>query len=124
MTHRNAIAAFALILLSGCAAPAVDQETAGFNADKYSIDLESCRGGNVVSFTLLTVGGTLLGSATGVVNGVFYGALAGDLDEGAVIGAIVGGAVGMGLGATAYLTDQGNTIDNCLRQKGYDIETS
>ena len=124
MTLRPAIAAFALVILSGCAAPAVDRETAGFDADRYSNDLEACRGGEVVSFAIKTVGGTLWWSATGAVHGVYFGALAGDVDEGVVIGAIVGGAVGMGLGAQEYLTDQGNTIDSCLRDKGYDILTS
>ena len=124
MTPRRATAAFAVIILSGCAAPAVDRETAGFDAVRFSTDLEDCRGGTVVAFTLKTVGGTLLGSATGVVHGVYYGALTGDADEGAVIGAIVGGAVGLGIGAQEFLTDQGNTIDSCLRQKGYDISTS
>ena len=124
MTYRPAIVAFMLILLSGCAAPAVDRETAGFNADKYSNDLESCRGGTIVSFTLKTVGGTLLGATYGAANGVLYGALAGDGEEGAIVGAIVGGGLGFGVGAQSYLTDQGNTIDNCLREKGYDISTS
>ncbi len=51
--------------------------------------------------------------------GVYFGALAGEADEGAVIGAIVGGAVGMGIGARKFLNDQGNTIEHCLREKGY-----
>ena len=120
MTFRRATAAFVLIILSGCATPAVDRG-ADFDAVRFSTDLEDCRGGTVVSFALKTAGGTLLGSATGVVNGVFYGALAGDADEGAVIGAIVGGAVGMGIGAREFLTDQGNTIERCLQDKGYVI---
>lgn len=121
MTYRPAIAALMLIILSGCAAPAVDRETAGFDANKYSNDLDSCRGGSAVSFALNSVGGTLVGAAIGTANGVFYGAISGDGAEGATVGAIVGGGLGFGLGATKYLTDQGNTIDNCLRQKGYDI---
>jgi len=121
MTHKPTIVALALIILSGCAAPAVDRETAGFNADEYSDDLDACRGGAMVSFTLKTVGGTLWGSAKGAVYGVYLGALAGDADEGALIGAIVGGTVGMGKGAQDFLNDQGNTIERCLREKGYDI---
>ena len=121
MTYKPAIAALMLIILSGCAAPAVDRETAGFDANKYSNDLDACRGGSVVSFTLNTVGGTLVGGTIGAAHGLFYGAIHGEGAEGAAVGAIVGGGLGFGLGATKYLTDQGNTIDNCLRQKGYDI---
>ena len=124
MIYRPAIVAFALILLSACATPAVDRKTAGFDAVKYSNDLEACRGGNVASFTLQTVGGTLVGSATGVMSGAFYGAILGDAGEGTVIGAIVGGVAGAGIGAGEFLTNQGNTIDNCLRERGYDILTS
>ena len=58
------------------------------------------------------------------MHGVYYGALAGDVDEGAIIGAIAGGVVGMGLGAGEFLTDHSNTIERCLREKGYDISTS
>lgn len=66
------------------------------------------------SLTAITIG-----SAKGAMYGVFYGALAGEADEGAVIGAIVGGAVGMGIGAREFLKDQDNTIEHCLREKGY-----
>ena len=121
MTYRPTIIAFALILLSGCATPAVDRETAGFDADRYSNDLDACRGGAVVSFTLKTVGGTLYGSAKGAVAGLYLGAIAGDGAEGALIGATVGGIAGMGLGAKEFLTDQSNTIEHCLRSRGYDI---
>ena len=99
----------------------MDRETAGFDADRYSNDLEVCRGGAVVSFTLKTVGGTLYGSAKGAVYGVYLGAITGDGAEGALIGATVGGIAGMGLGANEFLKDQSNSIDNCLRQKGYDV---
>ena len=121
MTPRLATAAFALIILSGCAAPVVDREAAGFNPAKFSSDLEDCRGGTVVSFALKTIGNTLWWSATGAVHGVYFGAVAGDADEGAVVGAIVGGAVGMGLGAREFLADQEDTIERCLRKRGYVI---
>ena len=119
MTLRRATVAFALFILSGCAAPAVDRAKADFDAVRFSSDLEDCRGGTVVSFALKTVGGTLWWSATGAVHGVYFGAVAGDADEGAVVGAIVGGAVGMGLGAREFLADQEDTIERCLRKRGY-----
>ena len=53
------------------------------------------------------------------MSGAFYGAILGDAGEGTVIGAIVGGVAGAGIGAGEFLTNQGNTIDNCLREKGY-----
>ena len=124
MSPRLATAAFALIILSGCAAPAVDREKADFDAARFSTDLEDCRGGTVVAFTLKTVGSTLWWSATGAVHGVYFGAVAGDADEGALIGAVVGGAVGMGIGAQEFLTDQGDTIERCLQNKGYEISAS
>ena len=61
---RLIIPALALIALTGCTTPSVDRETANFDAEKFSQDLEFCRGGTVTAFALKTVGGTLYGSAT------------------------------------------------------------
>lgn len=121
MTSRNIFGALKIILLTGCTTPAVDHEAAGFDAARFSNDLDDCRGGSVYSFTLKTVGGTLIGSAIGAVNGVFYGGLAGDGAEGAVVGAVVGGGLGFGVGAMKFLSDQGNSIEPCLQNKGYVI---
>lgn len=116
---RLTLPALALIILSGCAAPSVDRETANFDAEKFSQDLEFCRGGAVTAFTLKTVGGTLYGSAKGAVAGLYLGAIAGDGAEGALIGATVGGITGMGIGADEFLKDQSNSIEHCLRSRGY-----
>lgn len=62
-----------------------------------------------------------MGSAAGAAEGAYLGAISGDADERAVVGAIVGSAVGMGLGAREFLTDQENTIERCLQDKGYVI---
>ena len=64
LTPNLTIPALALIALTGCTTPAVDRETAGFNAEKFSQDLEFCRGGTATAFALKTVGGTLYGSAS------------------------------------------------------------
>jgi len=120
---RLIIPALALIVLTGCAAPAVDRETASFDDEKFSQDLEFCRGGTVTAFALKTVSGTLYGSAMGAWAGLYLGVVAGDGAEGALIGAAVGGIAGMGLGANEFLNDQSNTIEHCLRSRGYDIST-
>jgi len=83
MTYKIAIAAFTLIILSGCTTPAVDRETANFDAEKFSQDLEFCRGGTATAFTLKTVSGTLYGSAMGAWAGLYLGVVAGDGAEGA-----------------------------------------
>ena len=100
----------ALIALTGCTTPAVDRETAGFNAEKFSQDLEFCRGGTATAFALKTVGGTLYGSFKGAVVGLHLGVIAGDGIEGMIIGAAAGGVAGLGLGAKEYLDDQTNTV--------------
>jgi len=114
----------ATVALSACAGSNVDTTAPTFNKTQYTSDLNTCRGGSAASFALNAVGGTLVGAAIGAANGVFYGAITGDGAEGATVGAIVGGGLGFGLGAMKYLDGQGNTIDSCLRGKGYDLSAS
>ncbi|MBT3333138.1 MAG: hypothetical protein HN394_16655 [Rhodospirillaceae bacterium] len=111
----------ALIILSGCTTPAVDREMTNFDAEKFSQDLEVCRGGTTSAFLLKTASGTLVGSFKGAVAGLYLGAIAGDGLEGMAIGAAAGGVVGLGLGAKEYLDDQTNSVEHCLRARGYYI---
>jgi uncharacterized membrane protein len=70
---------------------------------------------------LKTASGTLAGSFKGAMAGLYLGVIAGDGVEGMIIGAAVGGVAGMGLGAKEYLDDQSNTVEHCLRSRGYFI---
>jgi len=123
MTYKPALAALALIALTGCSTPSVDREMTNFDAEKFSQDLEFCRGGTATAFALKTFGGTLYGSAKGAMAGLYLGAIAGDGLEGMAIGAAAGSVAGFGLGANEFLKDQSNTIEECLRSRGYDVST-
>jgi hypothetical protein len=118
---RLALPALALIILTGCTTPAVDREMTNFDAEKFSQDLEYCRGGTATAFALKTFGGTLYGSAKGAMAGLYFGVMAGDGLEGMAIGAAAGSVAGFGLGANEFLKDQSNSVEHCLRSRGYDI---
>ena len=118
---RLILPAIALITLTGCTTPAVDREMTNFDDEKFSQDLEFCRGGTVTAFALKTFGGTLYGSAKGAMAGLYLGAIAGDGLEGMAIGAAAGSVAGFGLGANEFLKDQTNSVAHCLRSRGYYI---
>jgi len=124
LNSRHLSIIVATVALSACAGTNVDTTAPTFNKTQYTSDLNTCRGGSAVSFALNAVGGTLVGGTIGAAHGLFYGAIHGEGAEGAGVGAIVGGGLGFGVGAMKYLDDQGNTIDSCLRGKGYNLSTS
>ena len=55
--------------------------------------------------------------------GAFNGAIAGDAPEGAVIGAIAGSVIGVVMGAYEPFNKQRQTVQQCLRGKGYVVGT-
>lgn len=70
-----------------------------FDETKYTVDLDSCRGGTVLDLALQGLGGAALGSAYGLFHGVSAGVFTGISPEGAAIGAAVGGVIGVVVGA-------------------------
>jgi len=109
----------AIIILSACASPAVDTTAPTFDETKYSADLDNCRGGSALNVALDGLVGAVYGSAIGAAQGALNGAIAGDAPEGAVIGAIAGSVVGVVLGAYAPFNKKRETVQQCLRGRGY-----
>ena len=109
------------ILLASCVTPNVDQTSATFDKNKYTSDLDTCRGGNIVEATASTIGVGLVGSAIGAVTVATHGAVAANSGEAIVAGAIVGGVIGLGKGAADAVEEHNGKIADCLRSKGYQI---
>ena len=84
-----------LLVLSACASPAVDTTAPTFDETKYTVDLDTCRGGSALKTALNGLGGAVIGSVIGAADGAYHGAIAGDAPEGAIIGAIAGSVVGV-----------------------------
>ncbi len=120
---RHLTTTIAAILLAACANLDVDRTAERFDEDTYANDLSDCRGGPALVFAADRLESTLVGSAYGFVLGVYHGAIAGDSSEGAVIGTIVGGAVGLGVGGYDAISEHDRELAQCLRGKGYAIET-
>jgi hypothetical protein len=116
------LAAFVLLALAACAAPAVDRDVAGFDGTRYAADLKECRGGNAVTFALYGLGGALIGAAIGSAEGVTTGAIHGDAGEGALYGAIAGSVLGLGVGAYKAVEDREKDVRRCLAGKGWMLE--
>ena len=111
------------VLLTACANVDVDTTAGNFDEDTYANDLSECRGGTALVFVADRLGSALVGSAYGLLHGVSFGALAGNSAEGAAIGSIVGGAVGLGVGGYEAAEEHDRELAQCLRGKGYVIET-
>ncbi len=107
--------------VSACANPAVNENASGFSTDRYSADLEECRGGSTLKVAINGLGGSLVGSAYGAFHGAYHGALAGDAPEGAMIGAIVGSVAGVVIGAYEPIKKLNETTERCLGAKGYEL---
>ena len=110
-----------IVMLTACASPVVDTKSPNFDEMRYSMDLNTCRGGNVLTAALYGFGGAFVGSAVGAAEGATTGAIRNDSAEGAIIGAIVGSILGLGVGAYEVLENQDDEIENCLIQKGYTL---
>ena len=120
MFNNRNLAIFATILtLTACASPDVDTTAPTFDKTQYTADLDTCRGGTALKVALDGFAGAVYGSAIGAAEGAFHGAIAGDAPEGVFIGAIVGSVAGVVLGAYEPFNDQRETVQNCLRGKGY-----
>ena len=104
--------------LGACASPSVDQNAAGFDEDKFTADLNDCRGGPWVQAVMLGVGIGAWGALEGAAVGAAHGADAGDA---AIIGAAVGGLLGLGLGAADALTERDEKVRGCVAGKGYRV---
>jgi hypothetical protein len=108
-----------MISVSGCASPTVDTSTDTFDEEKYSEDLNACRGGSAAYAVLGGLGGVVVGSLWGASEGFQNGALSGGSVEGAIIGGIVGGSLGIFVGAYKPFSDKEDSVRECLREKGY-----
>jgi hypothetical protein len=113
----------AVLLLGACASPAIDTSAENFDEEKYTNDLDTCRGGSATDVMLGGLGGALAGSLIGASEGAANGALAGASAEGAIIGVIVGGTIGIFVGAYKPFGDKHESVRQCLIGKGYALES-
>jgi hypothetical protein len=109
----------AFFLLGACASLGIDTSAANFDEDKYTDDLNTCRGGSAMDAILGGLGGALAGSLVGASEGATNGALAGGRVEGVIIGSIVGGTLGIFVGAYKPFRDKEDSVRSCLSGKGY-----
>ena len=72
-----------LILLSACAAPTVNRAATNFDDSQFSIDLDHCRGGNIIEGTIKTMGAGAIGSLAGAGIVAVHGAAAAGSGRGA-----------------------------------------
>lgn len=119
LSSRNLLIIAAIVALSACTSPNVDTSAPTFDKTQYTADLELCRGGTAFDVALNGLAGAVYGSAIGAAEGAFHGAIAGDAPEGAIIGAVVGSAIGVVMGAYEPFKDQKQSVQRCLREKGY-----
>ena len=56
------VALFAILALSACATPDVDQTVANFDEEKFAEDLNNCRGGPFIVTSVKGVGNAVIGS--------------------------------------------------------------
>jgi hypothetical protein len=87
---RPALILLFTLALAACAAPNVDRSAADFNEIKFSVDLNLCRGGNIVEASIKTIGKGAVGSLAGAGVMVLHGAAAANSGEAIVVGAAVG----------------------------------
>ena len=83
-------------ILASCAMPNVNRSTANFNESEFGVDLNICRGGNILEAVIETIGNGALGSLAGAGIVALHGAAVAGSGEALVIGAIVGAVVGLG----------------------------
>jgi outer membrane lipoprotein SlyB len=107
--------------LTACAAPDVNRSALNFNENKFSIDLNLCRGGNIAEASLKTIGKGALGSLAGAGIVALHGAVAAGSGEAVVAGAIVGAVIGLGIGANDAIEEHQREIADCIREKGYEV---
>jgi hypothetical protein len=112
----------AVLLLGACASPAIDTSAVNFNEDKYTDDLNECRGGSAMDAILGGLGGAFAGSLLGASEGSINGAAAGGRLEGVIIGSIVGGTLGIFVGAYKPFSEKHESVRSCLSGKGYVME--
>jgi hypothetical protein len=113
----------AFLLLGACASPIVDTSAANFNEDRYTDDLNTCRGGSALDAMLGGLGGAFAGSLVGASEGSINGAAAGGRLEGVIIGSIVGGTIGIFVGAYKPFSEKHESVRSCLSGKGYVMES-
>jgi hypothetical protein len=118
---RNMLIVVSLLIFSGCASIDVDTSAANFDEEKYSEDLDTCRGGSAATAALHGLGGMAAGSLLGASEGFTQWGFSGGSAEGAVIGAIVGGTLGVFVGAYKPIQEQGEKVRSCLQGKGYSV---
>ena len=121
MQKQIVISLSALLLLSACGTPEVDQTAAHFNEIEFTADLNDCRGGAFIEASAKSIGIAMLGSAYGALYGAEIGARDSDTAEGAAIGAAIGGTLGLTVAALKALEKHEEDIAGCLLQKGYRV---
>jgi hypothetical protein len=118
---RKILVIISLLMLTACASMDVDTSATNFDEEKYSEDLNYCRGGSAADAALHGLGGMAAGSLLGASEGFTQWGFSGGSAEGAIIGAIVGGTLGVFVGAYKPIQEQGEKVRTCLRGKGYSV---
>ncbi|WP_413206922.1 hypothetical protein [Rhodospirillum sp. A1_3_36] len=117
-------AALAAMVLGACAGhtPVIDHRTSNKTTAQYERDLAECQAyADERGFAGDTAIGALGGGALGAALGAATGAVLGSPGTGAALGAAVGGiGGGAGMGTNAAL-EQKRIINNCMRNRGYDV---
>jgi outer membrane lipoprotein SlyB len=108
----------ACIALTACASPEIERTTA-FNLVQYEADLNACQGDDPFIAIAEGFGGMVAGSFKGLFYGAYAGAIAGNSPKGAAVGTAAGAALGFVGGLYKPVVAQRESVERCLRGKGY-----
>jgi hypothetical protein len=113
----------ACVTLTACASPEIERTTA-FNQVQYEADLSACRGDDPFTVVAEGLGGMVAGSFKGLFYGAYAGAIAGNSPKGAAVGTAAGAALGFISGLYKPVVEQRESVERCLRDKGYRLQQS
>jgi len=118
---RNIIILLLSVILTACVSPDVEQSTTNFDEQKFSVDLNKCRGGTVFEASATSIGLAAGGAIAGALHVGPWSTAWGNGWEGAAVGAALGSAIGFGAGAIDSVKKYNNEIASCLSSKGYTL---
>jgi len=121
---KKIIIALSTLALAACVSPNVEQSAISFDEEKYSVDLNNCRGGTVFEASAMSIGLASGGAILGVIHAVPWSSAWDNGWEVAAISAALGGAIGFGAGAIDSVNKYEDEIASCLSNKGYTINKS
>ena len=119
LTMKNTIIVLFTLTLVACVSPNVEQSALNFDEEKFSTDLNNCRGGTVFEASATSIGLAAGGAFAGAFHVGPWSAAWGNGWEGAAIGAALGSAIGFGAGAIDSVKKYNTEITTCLSNKGY-----